>query len=132
MNHRHHFPGQIERHLKLWIYLLPIVGAIPALWTIYHPQNQIQACTVNREQQKVSRLAISLILVWLSSYSLLSLGAANAVDLVSFRFLYTNAILTTGYFLTCTFLMTRLSKKSLSLTAQIKETNSAPSLENQS
>ncbi|WP_319419431.1 hypothetical protein [Pleurocapsa sp. FMAR1] len=125
MNHPHPSPGQIERHLKLWIYLLPIVGVIPALWTIYHPQNQIQS-RVNREQQKVSRLAISLILVWLSSYSLLSLGAANAVDLMSFRFFYTNAILTTGYFVTCTFLMTRLSKKSLSLTAEIKEMNFSP------
>ncbi len=131
MNHPHRSPGQIERHLKLWIYLLPIVGVIPALWTMYHPQNQIQS-TVDREQQKVSRLAISLILVWLGSYSLLSLGAANAVDLVSFRLLYANAILTTGYFVTCTLLMASLGKKSLSPTAEIKKMNSALFLENKS
>ena len=113
MNRQSHFPGQTERHLKLWIYLLPIVGAIPAVWTLYrqNSQNNIaKNSSDNREQQKISRLSINLIVVWLSCYSLCSLGAANASGIMSFRLLYANAIITTGYFITCTFLMSRLGK----------------------
>ena len=114
MSHQYHSAKHTQRHLELWIYLLPIIGVIPSLWTLYRPQSKVpgyeETC---REQQKASRLSISLALVWLTSYSLLSLSSANFTDIISFRLLYTNAVITTGYFLTCTFLMTRLNKKSL-------------------
>lgn len=132
MNQQYHSPGKIKRHLKLWIYLLPVVGIIPALWSLYRPPNHTQTFPENREQQKVSRLAISLGLVWLSSYALFSLGAANGGEILSFRFLYANAILTTGYFLTCTILMSRLNRKSLSLEDEFPTRHSARSLEKKS
>lgn len=114
MSHQYHSAKHTQRHLELWIYLLPIVGVIPSLWTLYRPQSKVTSYEETlREQQKVSRLSISLALVWLTSYSLLSLSADNFADIISFRLLYTNAVITTGYFLTCTFLMTRLNKKSL-------------------
>ena len=131
MNNQYNCPNRTERHLRLWIYLLPVVGVIPAIWTLYlsprnkeipsekkdalHIHSSARCDRAHREQQKVSRLSVTLILAWLSSYSLLSLGAANASGIMSFRLLYTNAILTTGYFLACTVLMSRLSKKSLPL-----------------
>ena len=100
---------------QLWIYLLPVVGIIPAIWTLYrpvHPQNNI---TVQSElvglRQRVSRLSLNLALLWLSSYCLLFFGAANVSGIESFRLLYLNALLTTGYFLTCFFLMLRINKK---------------------
>ncbi len=103
-----------ERHLKLWIYLIPVFGIIPAIWTLYRPNKYTQAnLAENREQQKASRLALTLALVWFSSYSLLSLGAANASEIISFRLLYANALLTTAYFVTCTILMSGLGNKSL-------------------
>lgn len=114
MDHQYHSAKNTQRHLELWIYLLPIVGVIPSLWTLYRPKSKTLGYEeIYREQQKVSRLSISLVLLWLTSYSLLSLSAVNFSEVMSFRLLYTNAVITTGYFLTCTFLMTRLNKKSL-------------------
>ena len=126
MNNQHNRSNQTERHLKLWIYLLPVVGVIPAIWTLYLSKKDRETCRegknslyiskkTNHEQQKVSRLSVTLILAWLSSYSLLSLGAANTSGIMAFRFLYTNALLTTGYFVACTVLMFGLNKKSLPL-----------------
>lgn len=117
MSYQYHSAKHTQRHLELWIYLLPIVGVIPSLWILYRPQSKVPGYEeIYREQQKVSRLSISLALIWLTSYSLLSLSAANFSDVMSFRLLYTNAVMTTGYFLICTFLMTRLNKKSLPIT----------------
>lgn len=119
-----------EQHLQLWIYFLPVVGVIPAIWTI--SQSQEQALSKGRQsliadapnnpfqdscellqQLKASRLSLKLTLIWLCSYILFSCGAANGIEIITFRFLYANAIVTTSYFVACTFLMTRLGKKRL-------------------
>lgn len=112
---------KIEQHLQLWIYLLPIVGVIPAVWTLYRTSNnainthnsEYHSTSCLRQQQKASRLSINLMLICLSSYTLFTLGAANVTEIISFRLLYANAIVTTGYFVTCTWLMSRLGKKKL-------------------
>ena len=110
MNNRLLLPQNVERHLKLWIYLLPIVGVIPAVWTLYRqPKKPIDS---DREQKKASLLSIKLVLVWLISYASCSFGAASASEIMSFRLLYANAIITTAYFVTCTILMARLGGKS--------------------
>ncbi len=125
MNNQSSSPRHIDQYLKLWIYLLPIVGVIPAIWTLSRTKNitttsdtsedfALKDNAILRQQQKASRLAINLMVIWLTSYALFSLGAANVSDIVSFRMLYTNAIITTGYFLTCTWLMSRLGKNKLS------------------
>ncbi|MBE9042832.1 hypothetical protein IQ255_00175 [Pleurocapsales cyanobacterium LEGE 10410] len=113
MNRQSQLQRRTEQHLKLWIYLLPVVGVIPAVWTLYRQNNIADNSSKDRERQKISRFSINLLLVWLSCYSLCSLGAANASEITSFRLLYANAIITTGYFITCTFLMTRLGKSQL-------------------
>ncbi len=122
INNQSYSSNQIEQYLKLWIYLLPIVGVIPAIWTLYRAKNNIsinskdtlpQSFAALRQQQKASRLAINLMIIWLSSYALFSLGAANVSELMSFRLLYANAVTTTGYFLTCTWLMSQLGRKKL-------------------
>ena len=108
------------RHLQLWIYLLPVIGVIPAIWTLYREEkqpktsfSQVSDSSIRLQQQhKASRLSLNLALVWVSSYCLLSLGAANVSGIGSFRLLYINAIVTTGYFLACTILMFRLTKNS--------------------
>jgi hypothetical protein len=58
--------------------------------------------------KKVSRLAVTLMLGWLSLYSFLWLGANASADLLSLRLLYLNGMLTTGYFLICIILMIRI------------------------
>ena len=91
------------------------------MWTLYRTSSKIPENSLsNREQKKASRLSLSLVLVWLSSYSLLSLGAANGSEIISFRLLYVNAIVTTAYFVTCTILMSRLGNKNLPLADQIE------------
>jgi len=121
MNNSYSRPKYTQRHLKLWIYFLPVIGIFPALWTLYRTSSKIPENSLsNREQKKASRLSLSLVLVWLSSYSLLSLGAANGSEIISFRLLYVNAIVTTAYFVTCTILMSRLGNKNLPLADQIE------------
>ncbi|MEM8828333.1 MAG: hypothetical protein AAGE96_03125 [Cyanobacteria bacterium P01_G01_bin.19] len=113
MNNRLSHPPKIERHLKLWIYLLPVFGVFPSIWTLYRsPENGLTNLPEDRERKKASQLSLKLALAWLISYSSLSLGAASASGLLSFRLLYANAIVTTIYFITCTILMTRLGRKS--------------------
>lgn len=114
---------QTEQHLQLWIYFLPVVGVIPAIWTI--SQSQAQAIIADSQnnplkdsskliqQLKASRLSLNLTLIWLASYLLFSYGAAEGTEIMAFRFLYVNAIVTTSSFVACTFLMTRLGKQRL-------------------
>lgn len=103
--------------LQLWIYLLPVVGVVPAIWTLYRTTQLKDNVTVPcdrfvlRQRQKVSRLSVNLALVWLSCYCLLSFGAANVAGVESLRLLYTNALITTGYFLACSFLTFGMKKR---------------------
>ena len=112
MNHQLYTQTRTEQHLQLWMYFLPVVGIVPAIWTLYRASNLLDS--KNRDsnrillrQQKASRRAINLNLIWLSFYLLGSWGADNTSEILSFRMLYANAIITTGYFLTCTYLMYR-------------------------
>lgn len=88
---------------ELWIYLLPVVGVIPSLWTLSRDR-------ANTEQKKASRLSIMLLLLWILAYISLFMGADRASEILAFRLLYTNALLTTGYFLICIGLMFRLQQ----------------------
>ncbi len=88
--------------LQLTIYLIPIVGLIPSLWTL-SGQNQ------SSDKRAVSRLSVTLTVSWLMAYSVLSLGETLMPStLWSMRLLYLNGILTTGYFLIDLILVFRL------------------------
>ena len=89
------------KHLQLFIYLIPVVGFFPALWTVYRHQG-------SHEQQRVSRLSITLALSWLLAYSLLATGTIQTSGYLTLRLLFINSLLTTGYFLVCLSLMIRL------------------------
>ena len=106
MNNQYSVREKSDRHLQLWLYLLPIVGVIPSIWTLYRDKGRV-------EQQKASRLSITLALTWIGLYVLLSLSAERASEILAFRLLYTNALLTTGYFLSCTIWMLGLKKGNL-------------------
>jgi len=79
-----------EKQLQLFFYLIPVVGFFPALWTLYRRQG-------SREQQSVSRLAVTLALGWLLSYSLLA-WQWDVTQLWTLRLLLINGLLTSGYF----------------------------------
>ena len=64
------FENQDFKRLQLFLYLVPVVGFFPALWTLYRGQG-------TRQQKNLSRLVVTLALGWLLGYILL--GAAQAL-----------------------------------------------------
>jgi hypothetical protein len=84
---------------QLTLYLIPIVGFFPSLWTLYQHQG-------SREQLAVSRLSITLALIWMLGYILLTTGAAT--DFLTLRLLILNSFLTSGYFLVSVWLIFRI------------------------
>ncbi|HAX89648.1 MAG TPA: hypothetical protein DCY91_26180 [Cyanobacteria bacterium UBA11370] len=87
-------------HLQLLLYLLPVIGFFPALWTLYRRQG-------TREQQVASRLSVTLAFGWLLGYILL-LSGAQLSEFWSLRLLFINTMLTSSYFLVSIGLMVRL------------------------
>ncbi len=90
-----------EKQSQLWIYLLPVVGVFPAIWTLYRGKG-------NFEQQKTSRLSLMLVLLWFIGYISFLASATQSSEMLTFRLLYANTLLTSGYFLICLGLMFRL------------------------
>lgn len=87
---------------QLTLYLIPIFGIIPAVWTLYRNNG-------TRQQRTVSRLSIMLALSWLIAYSLLGIGGSFSSSTVwSVRLLYLNGLITSGYFVSCVVLLMRL------------------------
>jgi hypothetical protein len=84
----------------LILYMLPVVGFFPSLWTIYRRQG-------TREQLVVSRLSITLALTWMLGYVLLATGAEHTSDFLTLRLLILNTFLTSGYFLVSVWLILR-------------------------
>ncbi|GAB4285939.1 MAG: hypothetical protein Fur0025_18060 [Oscillatoriaceae cyanobacterium] len=129
----------LER-LQLFYCLMPVVGVIPSLWILYHkPHPPHGGERGEREEYSlshadgssphppaggersvsddrvVSRLAVNLALGWLSAYLLLETGARTA-EFFALPLLLTSSLVTSGYFLTCIWLMIRVSQgRSLSL-----------------
>ena len=95
------FQEQKLQRLQGIIYLLPMVGIIPALWTLYRRQG-------DTEQRKISRLSVMLTLSWLIFYSLLWFGSGQGAEVASFRLLYANGLLTSGYIVACLVFMLRI------------------------
>lgn len=88
--------------IQLTLYLIPVLGVIPALWTLYNQKNHSEAVTV-------SQLSVVLTFSWLIAYSVLGFGETLIPSRIwSIRMLYLNGVLTTGYFLTYLILVIRL------------------------
>ncbi|MDJ0726826.1 MAG: hypothetical protein QNJ38_17120 [Prochloraceae cyanobacterium] len=97
------------KRLELFICLIPGIGLFPALWKLSRKPE-------DRAEKSISRLAVNLGLIWIVSYSLLWLGATQTSEVVTFRLLYLNGLLTSGYFLICITLMARIVRgKSITL-----------------
>ncbi|MBW4652824.1 MAG: hypothetical protein KME20_07330 [Kaiparowitsia implicata GSE-PSE-MK54-09C] len=86
------------KRLRLFLYLTPVVGFFPAVWALLRRQG-------DRRERIASRLVVTLAMLWLVGYVGLGAGAQATHSLnVSIA----NALLTTGYFGTCLWLMLRL------------------------
>lgn len=109
MKNRDTFAEKRLKRLKISMYLTPAIGLIPALWRLYRKEG-------DREERSVYRLSVNLALTWLIIYILLWLGATETPAIVTFRLLYLNGLLSSGYFLVCIILMVRiLQGKSITL-----------------
>lgn len=91
--------------LQLFIYLVPVLGFFPSLWTLYRRQG-------TKEQLAVSRLSVTLALGWLLGYILL-LSGAQVSEFWTLRLLFINSLLTSGYFLLSVGLMVRVWQRKL-------------------
>ncbi len=89
--------------LRLFFCLLPVVGFVPALWTLYRQPS-------DRTQQRVSRLAIALTLVWLSSSVMVGAGASSS-ETLQLPLLLTGTVITSGYFLASFWLMVQVWRR---------------------
>jgi len=103
MTQQNPFDNDDTVHLQNLVYLIPVFGFFPALWTLYRKSG-------TRQQRNLSRLAVTLALGWLAGYFLLGLGAETSTSM-KVPFLITNTMLSSGYFLTNLWLMTRLYQK---------------------
>ncbi|WP_017305855.1 hypothetical protein [Spirulina subsalsa] len=97
------FEQPLQR-LQLLFCLVPVLGVIPSLWTLSRPHSTSQ-------QKRVSRLALTLALLWLCAYSLLTFSAGQTSEILHLRLLFLDALVTSGYFVLCLGLMVRLWKR---------------------
>ncbi|AFY44742.1 hypothetical protein [Nostoc sp. PCC 7107] len=85
---------------QLLIYVIPVLGVLPSLWTLYRRQG-------SREQLRVSRQSITMTFTWLLAYLLLATGAASS-EFLALRLLILNSLITSGYFLVSIWLISRI------------------------
>ncbi|MEO1428908.1 MAG: hypothetical protein AAFV71_07555 [Cyanobacteria bacterium J06633_8] len=88
--------------LGMLIYLIPVVGFFPSLWTLYRREG-------NREQLRTSRLSITLALTWIIGYILLGSGASTS-EFFALRLQILNSFVTSGYFVVSAWLIIRTIK----------------------
>jgi hypothetical protein len=85
---------------QLLLYLIPVIGFFPSLWTLYRRRG-------SREQLTVSRMSITLTFTWLLGYLLLATGTATS-EPFTLRLLILNSFFTSGYFLVSVWLIFHL------------------------
>lgn len=102
------FENPEAKHLKLFLYLVPVVGFFPALWSLYYRSG-------TKQEKDLSRVVVTLTLSWLLAYLLLGVGA-ETVESWSVPLLISSSLITSGFFLTNVWLMVRLwQRKSVRL-----------------
>jgi hypothetical protein len=93
--------------LLLFAYLIPVFGMVPALWTIAYRKS-------DRRQRVVSRLSLTLGLVWIlgsvAFNTSLGLVGEDAVATQVWMLLF-NSVFSSSYFVACLGLMVRLWKQ---------------------
>ena len=85
--------------IGMLIYLIPVIGFFPSLWTLYRREG-------SREQLRISRLSITLALTWIIGYILLGTGASSS-DFFALRLEILNSFITSGYFVVSVWLIIR-------------------------
>lgn len=89
-----------DGRIQLFVYLIPVIGFLPALWILYKRQG-------TSTQQAVSRLAVTLALSWLLGQVLLAMSF-QATESLTLPVLLISSVLTTSYFIVNFGLMIRI------------------------
>ncbi len=89
-----------SQRLETFFYLIPVIGLIPSLWTIYRRQR-------DKKQLAVCRLSVILAFIWLTIYLSCNVGAdlSGTSTSIALRLLFINGLATSGYFLSSLWLM---------------------------
>lgn len=121
-----HIPAAIDRaafqrseqtRLKLILYLIPFVGFLPALWSLYH--SPVRSPKFSRKEPKdhrsrkegqVARLAVTSGGIWAVVTVLLSTGALTGEG-IGIGTLISASVLTSGYFLVNVWLMIQVLRR---------------------
>jgi|GEM_PF-5562803 len=77
------------------LYFFPLVGIIPGVLTQMNPGTS----------SKASSLSLKIHAFWAISYIMLWVSGLQGTETLAFRLLYLNTIVTSGYILTCCFLV---------------------------
>lgn len=88
------------KNLTLLLYLMPVFGVGPALWTLSRPNRP-------RQERAISRLAIKLALAWFAGTVLLDVGIEGS-EALKLPLLLTSSVLTSSYFVLNLWMMIRL------------------------
>jgi hypothetical protein len=110
------FELQGWRRLRLFIYLVPLFGIIPSIWSLqkakqnYEAHNGRPPNLRSRREQQISRLSITLTLAWLILMAGL-LGSSNLTELSGASVKLAASTLTSSYFLTCFWMMVQLWRR---------------------
>jgi len=121
-----HIPAAIDRgvfqrseqtRLKLILYLIPFVGFLPALWSLYHeplksPKSSRQNPKDNRSRKEgqAARLAVTSGGLWAVMTVLLSTGALTG-DGIGLGMLVWASLLTSSYFIVNVSLMIQVLRR---------------------
>lgn len=111
-----------QRRLRLFFYLIPLLGVLPALVCLYRqptpaqqPQqtfDQVSNQKVDRAQQQalhISRQSVSLAFGWLVALALSNAGGQLG-ESSQLTVLLLNSVLTSGYFIASVWLMAQLAR----------------------
>jgi hypothetical protein len=92
-----------DEKFRFFLYLLPVFGAIPAIWTLTRTN-------ANPQYKQVSRTSLTLALAW-GIFYLSCWQSSNWIgEIGSIRLLYSSALITTGYFGLSFWLILRMLK----------------------
>ncbi|MEO1392853.1 MAG: hypothetical protein AAFV90_08070 [Cyanobacteria bacterium J06634_5] len=101
--------------LRTYLHLVPVLGVIPSLWTLYG-ENYGEPGSTSEEIEEssvrsASRLSITIGISCISAIALLGAGASTqASQMASLRFLMASSFVGSGYFLLSLVLMFRVAK----------------------
>jgi len=112
MSSERSFERAEQKRLRLFLYLIPLVGVVPAGVTLLRQRNQPEPRPEQRSQRQdiqVSRQAVSLATAWLLALCLVNLGGQLG-ETPQLAVMLCNSVLTSGYFLASCWLMAQLGR----------------------